>query len=164
MRHLAEAADRQAGHAFRSGDIDRAYRLLTDARALDPARQQVWDQHEKQIRESVTKRQPRQVSHNTETAACPQCSKPYVRPAGETYPCLSCESQAQLKAAGFTPGSPELKKIAEWDRAAIRGADRQQETPQQPEPGTPEPGPQSPATPGPAGQVKVPDREKEACG
>ncbi len=36
-KRLAEAADRKAGEAFRAGDLDRAFRLVTDARCLDPA-------------------------------------------------------------------------------------------------------------------------------
>jgi Protein of unknown function (DUF4031)/Bifunctional DNA primase/polymerase, N-terminal len=167
MRHLATEADRQAGLAFRTGDIDRAYRLLTDARALDPARQQLWDTRERQIRSHVAARQPRQVSHNTEKAPCPQCGESYVRPAGETCPCLSCESQARLKAAGFTAGSPEIKRVAEWNHAALRRAGCQQETPQprpEAEPGR-EGGPQITADAGPVpGEAKDLDREREASG
>jgi tetratricopeptide (TPR) repeat protein len=165
MQRLATEADQQAGLAFRSGDIDRAYRLLTDARALDPARQQLWDIREKQIRAHVAAEQPRQVAHNTEKAPCPQCGNPHVRPIGETYPCLSCESQARLKAAGFTADSPEINRVAEWNRAAVRRADRQQETPQprpQAEPGH-DTGPQITAGAGPVpGEAKDPGREREA--
>jgi hypothetical protein len=164
VQRLATDADRQAGLAFRSGDIDRAYRLLTDARALDPARQQLWDAREKQIRAHVAAEPPRQVSHNTEKAPCPQCGNPYARPVGETHPCLSCESQARLKAAGFTADSSEIERVAEWNRAAVRRADRQQETPQprQVEPGH-ETGPQVTAGTGPVpGEAKDPGREREA--
>src|SRR5262249_22484137 len=80
MQRLATEAERQAGAAFRSGDIDRAYRLLTDARALDPARQQLWDAREQQIRAHVAADQPRHVAHNTEKAPCPHCGNPHVRP------------------------------------------------------------------------------------
>jgi len=162
LQHLATEADRQAGHAFRTGDIDRAFRLLTDARALDPQRHQLWDQRESQIRQSVAQQQPRQVSHSTETASCPQCGHSYVRPAGETSPCLSCQTQARLEAAGFTADSPELQQAGEWNHAVFRRADRQQQTPHQqagadpPEPGTP-----STAQPGEADSR---EREKEACG
>ncbi len=161
MRHLATEADRQAAEAFRSGDVDRAFRLLTDARALDPQRHQLWDLHETQIRRAVAQQQPRQVSHSTETAPCPQCGNSYLRPAGETCPCLSCQTQARLKAAGYTPDSPEFQQIAEWNRAVLRRGDRQQEAPQQPEPNPPEPGPQTTAQPG---EAESPEREKEACG
>jgi tetratricopeptide (TPR) repeat protein len=165
MQHLATEADRQAGLAFRSGDIDRAYRLLTDARALDPGRQQLWDIREQQIRAHVAAGQPRQVSHSTEEAPCPHCGSPYVRPAGETYPCLSCQTQARLTAAGLTAGSPEIKQVAEWNRATARRADRQQETPQpQPEAETGH-GPQVTAGAGPVpGEAKDPGREREATG
>jgi hypothetical protein len=92
-----------------------------------------------------------------------------VRPAGEAYPCLACESHARLKAAGFTPGSPEIKQIAEWNRVAFHHAARQPETPQTP----PEAGaeaeqnaePQITADTAPApAKTKEPEREKEACG
>lgn len=52
-RHLAGAADRKAGEAFKAGDLDRAFRLLTDARVLDPYRSELWDQHEQRIRQSA---------------------------------------------------------------------------------------------------------------
>jgi len=56
-RHLAEAADRKAGEAYKAGDYDRAFRLLTDARVLDPAGFQTWNQHERQLREKVDAQQ-----------------------------------------------------------------------------------------------------------
>jgi hypothetical protein len=48
-QHLADAADRQAGEAWRAGDLDRAFRLVTDGRVLDPDRWPLWDQREQQI-------------------------------------------------------------------------------------------------------------------
>ena len=48
--HLAETTDRKAGEAFKAGDLDRAFRLITDARVLDPGRAQLWNQREAQIR------------------------------------------------------------------------------------------------------------------
>ena len=159
MRQLATDADRQAGHAFRAGDIDRAYRLLADARVLDPARHELWGQREKQIRASVARRQPRQVSQSTETASCPDCDRPYVRPVGETYPCLDCETHARLKAAGFTADSPQIRQITEWNHLAISRSYRQQEIPQ-PRPARE---PQTLAIQEHSGHVKVPDPEKEAC-
>jgi hypothetical protein len=161
LRHLATEAARQAGEAFRSGDIDRAFRLLTDARALDPHRHQLWDQRESQIRQAVAQQQPRQASHSTETASCAQCGRSYIRPAGETHACLSCETQTRLKAAGFAADSPESRQIAEWNHAVLRRGDRQQETPKQPQPGSPEPGTPSTALPG---EAESREREKEACG
>ena len=59
-KHLASAADRQAGEAFRAGDLDRAFRLVTDARCLDPGRSQTWNQRESQIRAKASQRQPGQ--------------------------------------------------------------------------------------------------------
>jgi hypothetical protein len=57
MAHLAEAADRQAAVAYKRGDLDRAFRLLTDARALDPGRTELWDSHEERIRDAAKHRQ-----------------------------------------------------------------------------------------------------------
>lgn len=159
-RELATVADRQAGHALRAGDIDRAYRLLADARALDPGRHELWDQHETLIRAAVVKRQPRQMSQSTETASCPDCGSHYTRPVGETYPYLSCETQARLTAAGFTPSSPEIRQIAEWNRAALARSDRQQELP----PHTPAREPHDQAGTADGSPVNLPDPEMEACG
>jgi hypothetical protein len=110
----------------------------------------------------VAGQQPGQVPRGTETAPCPHCGHSYLRPAGEAYPCLSCETRARLAAAGFTPGSPGIGRIAEWNQAATHRRDRLPETPQpQPEPDPPGPGGGGPAAPG---AVDGPDREKEACG
>jgi hypothetical protein len=57
MQHLAVAADRQAAKAYRAGDLDRAFRLLTDARVLDPGKGEQWDLHEQRIREAARHRQ-----------------------------------------------------------------------------------------------------------
>jgi hypothetical protein len=57
MAHLAEAADRQAVIAYKQGDLDRAFRLLTDARVLDPGCGELWDSHEQRIREAAKHRQ-----------------------------------------------------------------------------------------------------------
>jgi hypothetical protein len=84
-----------------------------------------------------------------------------VRPAGESSPCLSCQTQARLKAAGFTADRPEIKQAAEWNRAIARSGDRHPETPQQPELNPPDPHPQSTALPY---EMNAPEREKEAGG
>jgi hypothetical protein len=158
-RHLATEADPQAGKAFRSGDIDRAYQLLTGA--PDPERQQRVDQAETQAHHSVPKQEPRQVSPGTETGPCPQCGRSYVRPAGDASACLSCQTQARLEAAGFTADSPEIKQAAAWNHAVIRRGSRQPETPQRPEPNPPQPHPHSMTRPG---ALNAPEHEKEACG
>jgi hypothetical protein len=153
---LAADAGRQAGRAVRAGDLGRADRLLTGARALDPERHELGDARDTQIRQ-VAVQQPGQVPRGSETAPCPHCGRPCLRPVGEAYPCLSCETRARLAAAGFTPGSPELQRIAAWNQAATHRGDRQQETPQPP----PVPDTHGPAVPG---AVDGPDREKEAGG
>jgi hypothetical protein len=119
------------------------------------------DQAETQIHHPAAQQEPRQLSHSTETASCPQCGLSYVRQAGEASQCLSCQTQARLKAAGFTADSPEIKQAAEWNRAIARGGDRQPETPQQPVLNPSDPQPQSTAWPG---VMNAPEREKEACG
>src|SRR5260221_2889853 len=59
-KHLATAADRKAGEAYRAGDLDRAFRLVTDARCLDPGRSQTWDERERQLGAKARQRQPEQ--------------------------------------------------------------------------------------------------------
>jgi hypothetical protein len=59
-QHLADAADRLAGLAYKSGDLDRAFRLVTDARVLDPDRRVTWDFRVSQIREKAKRRQQKQ--------------------------------------------------------------------------------------------------------
>jgi hypothetical protein len=101
------------------------------------------------------------MAHSTETAPCPQCGHSSLRPAGESYPCLSCQTQARLQGAGFTADSPELRQVAEWNHAACRRGDRQQEPAQQPGPGTP---PACEPTPDLPGEAESRESEKEACG
>jgi hypothetical protein len=159
-RHLAEA-DRHAGKAFASGDMDRAYQLLTGTRPPDPERHQRRDQAETQSPHWVAKQEPPPVPHSPETAPCPHCGHPCARAAGEASPCLSCQTQARLKAAGFTADSPQITQAAEWNHAVIRSGDGQPETTGQPEPDPPEPHPQDTARPS---ELNTPEREKEACG
>ena len=59
-KHLATAADRNAAEAYRAGDLDRAFRLVTDARCLDPGRSQTWDERERQLAAKARQRQPEQ--------------------------------------------------------------------------------------------------------
>jgi hypothetical protein len=101
------------------------------------------------------------VLHSTETAPCPHCGLSYVRPAGEASACLSCQTQARLKAAGFTADGPEIKHAAGWNHAIARSGDHQPETSQRPEPDPPDPHPQGTALPY---EMTAPEREKEAGG
>jgi hypothetical protein len=59
-QHLATAADRKAAEAYRAEDLDRAFRLVTDARCLDPSRSQTWDERERQLGAKARQRQPEQ--------------------------------------------------------------------------------------------------------
>jgi hypothetical protein len=61
-KHLATAADRKAAEAYRARDLDRAFRLVTDARCLDPDRSQTWDEREQQLGAKARQRQPEQES------------------------------------------------------------------------------------------------------
>jgi hypothetical protein len=72
-RHLAEAAGRQAGEAYKAGDLDRAFRLLTDARCLDPGLPGL-DGHERQLAARAQQRQPgrAQPAKQREAGAGPQ--------------------------------------------------------------------------------------------
>jgi hypothetical protein len=59
-KQLATAADRKAAEAFRAGDLDRAFRLVTDARCLDPGRSQTWDERERHLGAKARQHQPEQ--------------------------------------------------------------------------------------------------------
>ena len=168
-QHPATGTDRQAGTAFGSRDPGHAYRLLTGAPTPGPARHQRQEEHEKQTGEHAAPGMPRPLPQGTEKAPCPQCGTPHIRPTGETYPCLSCETQARLKAAGFTAGSPEIKRIAEWNHTVFRDTIRDPEMPQPPPNTGTQAGqkadPQATAGPEPAlDRVKDLDREREASG
>jgi hypothetical protein len=141
-----------------AGDLQRRH---ADAHAAEPERHQRVDQAETQTHLSVAEEAPRQVSHSTEVAPCSQCGLPSVRLAGEASPCLSCQTQARLKAAGFTADSSEIKQAAEWNHAIARSGDHQPQTSQQPELNPPDPPPQSTALPY---EMTASEREKEAGG
>jgi hypothetical protein len=157
-----EAGQRQVQHPPEPvGDIDPAFHPLTGAHAAEPERDERVGQAETQIHHSIAEQAPRQVSHSTETTPCSQCGLSHVRLAGETSACLSCQTQARLKAAGFTADSPEITQAAGWNHATARSGDHQPEKPQQPELNPPDPHPQSRALPY---EMTAPEREKEAAG
>ena len=52
-QQLASDADHAAGLAWRAGDLARAVKLISAARALDPDRAEVWAQREAAISESA---------------------------------------------------------------------------------------------------------------
>src|SRR5262249_37535907 len=105
--------------------------------------------------------QPGQLAQSSETAACPQCGHSYIRPAGEAGPCLSCHTQARLTAAGYTPDSPAITQIAEWNHAVLRRGDRQPDPAHQPDRGPPETGTENTAWPV---EAEPPAQEREAGG
>lgn len=70
-QHLADAAGRKAGEAFRAGDLDRAFRLVTDARVLDRGRSELWDQREERIRQAA-----RQMQATKDQPARPEPDSP----------------------------------------------------------------------------------------
>jgi hypothetical protein len=157
-----EPGQRQVQHSPEPvGDIDPAFHPLTGAHATEPERDERVDRAETQIHHSIAEQAPRQVSHITETAPCSQCGLSHVRLAGEGSPCLSCQTQARLKAAGFTADSPEITQAAGWNHAIAHSGDHQPETSQQPEHNPPDPPPQSTALPY---EMNAPEREKEAGG
>jgi hypothetical protein len=106
-KHLAEAADRQAAEAYGSGDLDRAFRLLTDARCLDPERSRAWDEHEKRLRGKA------------DPARQPEPDEPPADPA-----VIQAETQ---KWAGWNVGLPKGLCGPEWHRCPEHGASAQRE-------------------------------------
>jgi hypothetical protein len=144
----ASELDRAAGRAWQQGDLQRAARLIADARALDPARSVLWDEREAAIAATA----PRAYNVQPEPVGCPRaCTATHPHQdaylaarrsmeVGGTGRCqdghpvsdLRQDISARLIAAGFTPGSPELVRISEWnrralDRAGIAPADQDEE-------------------------------------
>jgi hypothetical protein len=134
-RHASEL-DRAAGRAWQHGDLQRAARLIADARALDPSRGALWAWREAAIAAAApptgrdTKPGPAS-SRRTCTAPHPhQDAYLAARRSAETgdtgwchdgHPVsdLGQDISARLTAAGFTASSPELARIRQWNRAAL---------------------------------------------
>jgi hypothetical protein len=134
-RHASEL-DRAAGRAWQQGDLQRAARLIADARALDPSRGALWARREATIAAAA----PR-TGRDTQPgpASCrPTCTAPHPHQdaylaarrsaeVGDTGRChdghpvsdLGQDISARLTAAGFTASSPELVRIRVWNRAAL---------------------------------------------
>ena len=132
QQHRSAGTGRPTGAAFGSGDLDRGSRLLAGTPGPDRIRPQRPQEHDEQTSEHPAQGPAQPVAQGTEKAPCPQCGKPHIRATGETYPCLSCETQARLKAAGFTPGSREIKRVTEWNRPILDRSLREPEMPQAP--------------------------------
>lgn len=64
-RHLqrspADRLDYDAGVAMRGGDIDRAVRLIYEARQLDPARSALWDSRQARLRQAMAATTERRI-------------------------------------------------------------------------------------------------------
>jgi hypothetical protein len=133
-RHASEL-DRAAGRAWQQGDLQRAARLIADARALDPARGDLWARREAAIAAAA----PRTGrSTRPGPADCRRtCTAPHPHQdaylaagrsaeVGDTGRChdghpvsdLGQDISARLTAAGFTASSPELVRIRVWNRTA----------------------------------------------
>jgi len=109
-KHLAAAADRKAAEAYRAGDLDRAFRLVTDARCLDPGRSQTWDERERQLAAKASQRQPEQEPKD---------------PAEEPADPAVIDAETQQWAhwnAGLLKGlcGPEWRQCPEHGTAAVR--------------------------------------------
>jgi Protein of unknown function (DUF4031) len=101
-RELATAADTAAHAAYRAGDLDRAARLIADARVLDPERAETWDTRDHGIREAAA-RQGRQDRIS-----------------------LQQQTSRRLAAAGIRPDDPGLEDIRSWNRGVgVTGTDRE---------------------------------------
>jgi len=110
-KHLAEAADRQAAEAYKARDLDRAFRLLIDARCLDPERSRTCDEHEKRLK---TKADPSRQ---------PEPDEPPANPA-----VIEAETQ---KWAEWNAGLPKGLCGPEWHRCPEHGVNAQRERAQQ---------------------------------
>jgi hypothetical protein len=133
-RHASEL-DRAAGRAWQQGDLQRAARLIADARALDRARGALWDKREAAIAAAAPRAgrsaQPR-PARDWRTCTAPHPHQDAYLAArrsaevGDTGRChdghpvsdLGQDIAARLTAAGFTASSPELIRIRAWNRTA----------------------------------------------
>ena len=148
VRHASEL-DRAAGRAWHQGDLQRAARLIADARALDPARRDLWAKREAAIAASAPRpdssAQPEPVRYRRACTAPHPHQDAYLAArrsmeVGGTGRCqdghpvsdLQQDVSERLIAAGFTACSPDLARIREWnrralDRAGIASTERDQE-------------------------------------
>src|SRR5207245_10886495 len=85
-RKRAGELDRAAGCAWRAGDLDRAARLLADADALDPNREDLWRQRREQL----------------------------VATAARQGQSLDDQLRQRRWAAGIRDDDPALARIREW--------------------------------------------------
>ena len=134
-RHASEL-DRAAGRAWQHGDLQRAARLIADARALDPSRGDLWNKREATIA-AAAPRTSRRIQPETggywRTCTAPHPHQDAYLAArrsaeiGDTGRChdghpvsdLHQDVSARLTAAGFTARAPELVRIRAWNRAAL---------------------------------------------
>ena len=134
-RHASEL-DRAAGRAWQHGDLQRAARLIADARALDPSRGDLWNKREATIA-AAAPRTSRRIQPETggywRTCTAPHPHQDAYLAArrsaeiGDTGRChdghpvsdLHQDVSARLTAAGFTARAPELVRIRAWNRTAL---------------------------------------------
>jgi hypothetical protein len=151
-RHASEL-DRAAGRAWQHGDLQRAARLIADARALDPARGALWAKREAAIAAAAPRTgrstQPEPAGYRRTCTAPHPHQDAYLAArrsaeVGDIGRChdghpvsdLGQDISARLTAAGFTADSPELARIRAWNRAALE-RDRTAQAAQDPEAATP---------------------------
>jgi hypothetical protein len=139
-RPATSELDRAAGRAWQHGDLQRAARLIADARALDPSRGDLWNKREATIA-AAAPRTSRRIQPATggywRTCSAPHPHQDAYLAArrsaeiGDTGRChdghpvsdLHQDVSARLTAAGFPARAPELVRIRQWNRAAL-GRDR----------------------------------------
>lgn len=84
---FADAASRAAGQAYHRGDLAEASRLIADARALDPSREQMWAERERYLKREAAQRTP------------------YGLPLEE-------QTRQRMAEHGIKPDDPRLRAIA----------------------------------------------------
>ena len=103
----ADTQPETVGDREAPGTAERGPQRARRSDALEPERHQLQDQHENQTRHAAAaQQQPQQVSHDTETAPCPQCGHSYLRPAGETGPCLSVPNAGAVEGGWLHARQP----------------------------------------------------------
>lgn len=107
---LATDLDRAAGHFWQRGNYEAAASLITQARALDSSRAELWAKREAAITQAIS---GRQASRETAAEDVPQARTP--RNALER----------QLAEAGIGPDDPALEFWRAWNTAACKRRDGQ---------------------------------------
>jgi hypothetical protein len=109
---LAADLDRAAGHLWQRGNYRAAASLISQARALDPARADLWAKREDAITQAASGGQP---GRQREAEAEAEDGSPGRTPRNGL--------ERQLAEAGIAPDDPALEFWRAWNLAACKRRD-----------------------------------------